>query len=168
MMDSAISIRRIADDDWDSIVTLEASAYESSGLSEEPVVLKSRASASPATCFALEVNQRIAGYVLSLPYPEFQCPDLSQAEERAARSCPPGNLHLHDLVIADGFRRCGLGKQLLQHLTATAASSRYTRISLVAVGGSDTFWSGNGYRAHRELALPQSYGANAVYMSKQI
>ena len=168
MMDSGISIRRISDDDWDSIVSLEASAYESSGLSEGPVVLKSRASASPATCFVLEVSLRIAGYVLSLPYPEFQYPDLTRAEEFAARSCPPWNLHLHDLVIADDFRRCGLGNRLLQHLTATAKSSQYKRISLVAVGGSDTFWSANGYRAHRELPLPKGYGANAVYMSKKI
>jgi ribosomal protein S18 acetylase RimI-like enzyme len=168
MMDSGISIRRISDDDWDSIVTLEASAYESSGLSEGPVVLKSRASASPATCLVLDVSRRIAGYVLSLPYPEFQYPDLTRAEELAAPSCPSPNLHLHDLVIADGFRRRGLGNQLLQHLTAMAKSSRYKRISLVAVGGSDTFWSAKGYRAHREIPLSKDYGANAVYMSKKI
>jgi ribosomal protein S18 acetylase RimI-like enzyme len=168
MMVTGISIRHITDGDWDSIVALEASAYERSGLSEGPVVLKSRASASPATCFVLEIRQRIAGYVLSLPYPPFQYPDLTRAEELAARSCPPWNLHLHDLVIADGFRRCGLGNQLLQHLTATARSGKYKRISLIAVGASDTFWSTNGYRAHRELVPPKGYGANAVYMSKSI
>jgi ribosomal protein S18 acetylase RimI-like enzyme len=167
-MDSAIGIRRIADDDWDSIVTLEASAYEGSGLSEAPAVLRSRASASPATCLVLEVSQQIAGYVLSLPYPEFHYPDLARAEDLAARPCSSRNLHLHDLVIADGSRRRGLGNLLLQHLTATARSSRYQRISLVAVGGSDTFWSGCGYRAHRELPLSKDYGANAVYMSKII
>jgi ribosomal protein S18 acetylase RimI-like enzyme len=164
MMPSA-RIRHISDSDVDSIVALEASVYEGSGLSEGRVALESRACASPATCFVLEIGQRIAGYVLSLPYPIFQYPDLTRAEERVFRS---RNLHLHDFVISDGFRRCGLGRHLLHHLTVTARSNMYERISLIAVAGSDTFWSAKGYRAHPELALPGSYGPNAVYMSRAI
>jgi ribosomal protein S18 acetylase RimI-like enzyme len=168
MMDRRICIRQISDSDWDSIVALEASAYEGDGLSEGRAVLKSRACASPATCFVLETGERIAGYVLSLPYPAFRYPDLTRAEEPAARSFRSRNLHLHDLVIAGRFRRCGLGNRLLRHLTATARSSRYERISLVAVGGSGTFWSANGYHSHPDLVLPESYGANAMYMSRSI
>src|SRR6266404_7228002 len=129
-------IRHISDSDWDSIVALEASVYAGSGLSEERVALESRACASPATCFVLEIGQRIAGYVLSLPHPVFRYPDLTRAEELTFRS---PNLHLHDLVIAGDFRRCGLGRRLLHHLTATARSNMYERISLVAVAGSATF-----------------------------
>ncbi len=168
MMDPILRIRHISDSDWDGIVALEFSAYESGGLSEGRAVLKSRAGASPATCFVLEIGQRIAGYMLSLPYPEFQYPDLTRPEESTPPSFRSRNLHLHDIVIADAFRRCGLGNHLVQHLTATARSSRYERISLVAVAGSDTFWSANGYHAHPELVLPKCYGANAVYMSKTI
>jgi ribosomal protein S18 acetylase RimI-like enzyme len=102
--------------------------------------------------------------VLALPYPEFRYPDLTRAEKLTFRS---PNLHLHDLVIAGAFRRRGLGRRLLHHLTA-AAKPDYERISLVAVGGSDAFWFANGYREHPEIALPDSYGANAVYMSKAI
>jgi ribosomal protein S18 acetylase RimI-like enzyme len=167
-MSPGIRVRHISDGDWDSIAALEADAYESRGLSEEPAALKSRARASPATCFVLEIGQRIAGYALSLPYPAFRYPDLTRAEELSARSFRSQNLHLHDLVIGGGFRRRGLGNRLHQHLTATARSSGYQRISLVAVAGSDTFWSANGYQAHAGLALPDCYGANAVYMSKAI
>jgi ribosomal protein S18 acetylase RimI-like enzyme len=161
-------VRGISDSDWDGIVALEAGAYEGAGLSEGRAVLKSRACASPATCFVLEIGQRIAGYVLSLPYPEFEYPDLTRAEEPALPSRRSRNLHLHDLVIADGFRRRGLGNQLLRHLTATARSNRYERISLIAVAGSDAFWSANGYHAHPGLVLPKSYGVIATYMSKTI
>jgi ribosomal protein S18 acetylase RimI-like enzyme len=143
-------------------------AYESCGLSEEPAALKSRARSSPATCFVLEIGQRIAGYVLSLPYPPFRYPDLTRAEEAGGWPFRSRNLHLHDLVIAGGFRRRGLGNRLHQHLTTTARSSGYQRISLVAVAGSDTFWAANGYRAHAGLVLPDCYGADAVYMSKAI
>jgi GNAT superfamily N-acetyltransferase len=164
-MANDVRIRHIREDDWDGIVALEAGAYTDSALSEERAALESRARASPATCFVLDFEQRMAGYVLALPYPRFQYPDLSRMEEVAFRS---RNLHLHDLVIAEGFRGRGLAKQLLQHLTATAGSRSYERISLIAVGGSETFWSANGFNAHREVELSKGYGADAVYMSKPV
>jgi ornithine decarboxylase len=80
------------------------------------------------------------------------------------------NLHLHDLVVGDGFRGRGRGwaKRMLRHLTHIARSFRYERISLVAVGGTAGFWSAHGYRTHREIALPAGYGPDAVYMSRLI
>ena len=160
-----VRIRHIREEDWDGIAALEASTYTDSALSEERAALESRARASPATCFVLDFEQRLAGYVLSLPYPRFQYPDLSRMEQVAFRS---RNLHLHDLVIAEDFRGRGLAKQLLQHLTATAGSRSYERISLIAVGGSETFWAANGFHAHREIELSKGYGADAVYMSKPV
>jgi GNAT superfamily N-acetyltransferase len=156
-----VRIRHISDGDWSGIVALEASAYTDSGLSEGRAALESRAHASPSTCFVLDLEQRIAGYLLALPYPMFQYPDLTITEEIAHHS---RNLHLHDLVIAESSRGRGLAKRLLHHLTMTARSG-YERISLIAVGGSEAFWSANGYSAHHEVAVPSSYGTDAVYMS---
>ena len=164
-MDQDLNIRHIADDDWGSIVALEAGAYTDCGLSEGLAALESRASASPATCFVLDVDRQTVGYVLALPYPAFQYPDLTRAETTEFRS---GNLHLHDLVIGEKFRGQGLAKHLLHHLVTAARSRKHDRISLIAVGGSDSFWSANGYRAHHEVALPSSYGEKAVYMSKAV
>lgn len=44
----------------------------------------------------------------------------------------------------------------------------YRRVSPVAVAGSDVFWSANGYRRYRRLALPGGHGAGAVCMSTVI
>ena len=158
-----MTIRSIRDGDWDGIVALEAATYTETALSEEPAALKSRG--APTTSFVLEAQGQLAGYLLALPYPLFRYPDLSRAEEAGFRS---SNLHLHDLVIAEHHRRRGLATNLLHHLANAATQQRYERISLVAVAGSDTFWSAKGYRAHPEIALPTSYGANAVYMSTTI
>jgi ribosomal protein S18 acetylase RimI-like enzyme len=158
-------IRHIADRDWDSIVRLEAAAYAGSGLSEARAVLESRGRASPATSFVLETGEQIVGYLLALPYPRFCFPDLARAERSVVDSA---NLHLHDLVIGAGFRGNGLARRLLHRLTGTARVRMFEQISLIAVGGSDTFWSANGYRAHPEVVLPSGYGANAVYMSRAI
>lgn len=110
----------------------------------------------------LDAGGEIAGYLLALPYPRFQVPDLRCAERSRFES---SNLHLHDLVIGDRYRRNGLAKRLLRQLTETASTIGYGRISLVAVAGSGPFWAGNGYRTDPEVPVPDSYGPVAVYMS---
>jgi ribosomal protein S18 acetylase RimI-like enzyme len=162
-MNGPARIRSITDGDWDGIVALEAGAYSSIGLSEERSVLQSRVRVSPGTCFALDVGGRLAGYVMALPYPRFRYPDPARAETSVLAS---DNLHLHDLVIADGLRGRGLAKRLLHHLMATAAAHRYAHTSLVAVGGSAPFWSGRGFTAHPDVPVSVGYGKGATYMSR--
>lgn len=178
--DVRIRLRHIADGDWDGIAALEAEVYAPLGLSEGRAALESRARASPSTCFVLDGPEGPAGYLLALPYPPFESPDLARAEEPAPGAdpgspqapAPPAfpsdNLHLHDLVVAADFRGRGLARRLLRHLATTARSQTYEQISLVAVAGSETFWSAQGYRAHREIPLPGSYGTDAVYMSAAV
>ena len=160
-----VRIRNISDADWDGITELEADAYTEHELSEGRAALESKALVSPGTCFVLDYRERTVGYLLALPYPTDRYPDLTRAEETAFRS---RNLHLHDIVIAEGFRGRGLAKELLVRLTATARAQSYERISLIAVSGSDGFWSANGYRAQRGIELPVSYGRDALYMSRAV
>ncbi|AEW99349.1 hypothetical protein SCATT_p11560 (plasmid) [Streptantibioticus cattleyicolor NRRL 8057 = DSM 46488] len=157
-------MRHIQDADWPAIVALEAGAYTRHGLSEGRAALQSRVRASPRTCFVLDHHDRVAGYLLALPYPPFRVPDLARTEGSAARH--HGNLHLHDVVVAEPLRGRGLGGHLLRHLTTTAAPAGYRRLSLVAVAGSGTYWAGHGFTAHPGVELPDSYGTDAVYMSR--
>ncbi|MER6110935.1 GNAT family N-acetyltransferase [Streptomyces hirsutus] len=156
-----LRIRPLAEDDWPRVAALEAEVYAPAGLSEGREALESRGRASPATCFVLETGDRIAGYVLALPYPPSRYPDLERPEERSFTS---SHLHLHDLVVADDLRGRGLGSRLVRHLTA-AARQGYEEVSLVAVGGTESFWARHGFRPDRRVELPASYGENAVYMS---
>jgi GNAT superfamily N-acetyltransferase len=160
-------IRHIADADWDAIEALESRAYAGLGLSEGRAALRSRADASPSTCFVLDVGSRPAGYLLALPYPAFQYPDLERTEETVEPSPCLRNLHLHDLVITESLRGRGLARHLLHHLTRTARAHGHEQISLIAVGGSETFWSARGFTAHPGIS-PGGYGTHAVYMSKAV
>ncbi|WP_320782146.1 GNAT family N-acetyltransferase [Streptomyces sp. CRN 30] len=162
----AVRVRGIGAGDWDAVVALERAAYAPLGLSEGRAALQSRAAASPETCFVLDAGGRTAGYVLALPYPPLACPDLGRAEEAAAD--PAGNLHLHDLVIAPDLRRRGLAQHLLRRLAGTARDRGDERISLVAVGGSDRWWSARGFTPHPEVVPAGPYGADAVYMSRPV
>ncbi|WP_307795548.1 GNAT family N-acetyltransferase [Actinacidiphila acididurans] len=168
MTGSSVRIRHITGADWPHITALEAGAYTPLGLSEERAALEAKARVSPATCFVLDVDERPAGYLLSLPYPDGEYPELSAARAPAVRSA---NLHLHDLVIAEHLRGLGLGTRMVRHLTGTAAAAGYARVSLVAVAGSRAFWTANGFTAHepdRPDAGPQGYGPGAVYMSRPV
>ncbi|MFE2077188.1 GNAT family N-acetyltransferase [Streptomyces misionensis] len=162
-------IRLLKDEDWDDVAALEALAYAADGLSEGREALRSRHRASPSTCFVLEHAGAFGGYLLALPYPLFHCPDLSLAERGVGREDHRGgNLHLHDLALAERLRGRGLGRRMTRHLEETGLAARYRSLSLVAVQGSRTLWSRLGYRIRPEVALPASYGADAVYMTKSL
>jgi len=165
-----VHIRHITEADWDGIVAIESRAYAALGLSEGRAALRSRAEISPSTCFVLDVGSGPAGYLLALPYPALRYPSLERTEEAVVTPQPAPatrNLHLHDIVVAEGLRGRGLGRRLLHHFTMTARSRGYERISLIAVDGSDTFWTARGYTAHPGIS-PGGYGANAVYMSRAV
>ncbi|QES40041.1 GNAT family N-acetyltransferase [Streptomyces venezuelae] len=162
-MSDVVRIRRIADADWPGIVELESRAYAPLGLSEGREALESRVDASPGTCFALDFGQHLGGYLLALPYPESAYPELNGPERGPTPASR--NLHLHDIVVAEHLRHRGLARHLLRHLMATARAHGYEQISLVAVGGSETFWSGRGFTAHAGPP-PAGYGPTAVYMSR--
>ncbi|MFR9798785.1 GNAT family N-acetyltransferase [Streptomyces sp. MS06] len=162
-MDGTVRVRHLAEEDWPSVTALEARAYAGSGLSEGPDALRSRAAASPETCFVLDRDRQVAGYLLALPYPPSRYPDPERPEERGFRS---RNLHLHDVVVAERHRGQGLAGRLLARLTRTAAARGYERISLVAVGRSAAFWSARGFSAHPEVEVCPGYGDHAQYMSQ--
>lgn len=160
-----VRVRAVGEDDWPRLAALEAEVYAPASLSEGAEALRSRGRASPATCFVLETGDRVAGYVLALPYPRFRYPDLARPEEGTYDS---RNLHLHDLVIARDLRGRGLGGRLLRHLTGAAGRLSYERISLIAVGGTEGFWAGHGYRPDPGAELHGRYGDGAVYMSRPV
>ncbi|MER6163546.1 GNAT family N-acetyltransferase [Streptomyces violaceorubidus] len=166
-MTEPVRVRALADGDWDAVVALERDAYTGLGLSEGRAALQSRAAASPETCYVVDVGARTAGYLLALPYPPHRYPDLTRTE--AARGAPePGNLHLHDIVVAPELRRRGLARHLLHRLTDTARARGDGRISLVAVGGTERFWSARGFVAEPGVVPAGAYGDGAVYMSRPV
>ncbi|MFD9812096.1 GNAT family N-acetyltransferase [Streptomyces sp. NPDC059080] len=165
-MSPDLRIRQLADGDWDALTALEAATYAPLGLSEGRAALQSRARVSPATCFVAESGERLAGYLLALPYPPHAHPRLTRAEQRPFVS---RNLHLHDLAIAPPQRRRGLARLLLHHLTATATAHGYEQISLIAVGGSHPFWTARGFAPdHRAAAPGPDYGPDAVSMVRPL
>ncbi|WP_371521419.1 GNAT family N-acetyltransferase [Kitasatospora sp. NBC_01300] len=164
-MSDDLRIRLLAEGDWDAVVALEHDAYAADGLSEGREALQSRALASPQTCFVLEQDGTVRGYLLSLPYPPLRCPDLARPEEAVFAS---DNLHVHDLVIAEDLRGREVALGFIRYFREQASEQGFERISMVAVRGTDILLRLLGYRAHREVTVPSCYGKRAVYMSMPV
>ncbi|MBP0448635.1 GNAT family N-acetyltransferase [Kitasatospora sp. RG8] len=164
-----LAFRRVADADWEAVVALEFAAYAADDLSEGRESLQARGRSSPDTCFVVELRGEVIGYVLSLPYPLYECPDLGSVEPAAPPADPPSrNLHIHDLVIAEEWRSKDVALRFMRHLKAYAQAQGFERISMVAVRRSDILLAMLGYRTHREVVVPECYGRRAVYMSLAI
>lgn len=161
-MTDDVLIRPVGAGDWGAVVAMESAAYTELGLSEGLDALRSRARVSPGTCFVVEADGRIAGYLLALPYPADRYPDLRESETTAFAS---PNLHLHDLVVSSPFRGRGLARRLLDHLVATARDLGFEQLSLIAVGNSRAFWSYQGFTARPDVVTTGGYDLSAVYMS---
>ncbi|MEU6234333.1 GNAT family N-acetyltransferase [Kitasatospora sp. NPDC047058] len=167
--DLDLTFRRLAEADWDTVVELEAAAYAADGLSEGGASLRARGRSSPDTCYVVEHGGRVIGYLLSLPYPLYRCPELGTVEPAAPPADdPPRNLHVHDLVIAEEWRSRDVALRFMRHLREEARGGGFERISMVAVRRSDILLGMLGYRRHREVAVPACYGGRAVYMSMAV
>ncbi len=157
--------------DWDAIAEIEHATYAPLDLSEGREALRGWGAISPETCFVLELERRVVGYLLALPYPAGEAPSLGRPEhtdvtEVAEADAVSGNLHLHDLALAKDVRGRGLSKLLLRRLEEVAATRMFAQICLVSVGGSESFWAAAGYTARRAVPVAVSYGPQAVYMSE--
>ncbi|MFI6845629.1 GNAT family N-acetyltransferase [Kitasatospora sp. NBC_00085] len=133
----------------------------------------------------VERRGKVIGYLLSLPYPLYRCPDLGAVDEAGTEASEPAatgpepasepasdpeprNLHVHDLVIAEAWRSKDVALRFMRHLKEYARTQGFGRISMVAVRRSDILLAMLGYRTHREVAVPECYGKRAVYMSMAI
>lgn len=162
-------VRAIKEPDWPRIAEIEHEAYAPLGLSEGEATLREWGRMAPETCFVLELEGVVAGYVLALAHPAGEPPVLGRPG-LVDEPSPDGdlNLHLHDLALSRDVRGRGLSKQLLRRLEHEAAARMFETIGLVSVGGSDGFWRASGFRARHDVAVPDGYGSRPVYMSKAV
>ncbi|MFF1820178.1 GNAT family N-acetyltransferase [Kribbella sp. NPDC058245] len=158
-----VFVRPIGDADWPHLAALEHTSYGPLGLSEGQNALETWGALSPRTCFVLGAPGEVRAYVLSMPFRYGGYPELGTSTGVWTGS---PNLHLHDLSVAPAFRRTGLGRHLVEHLTSVARSLSYHRISLIALSGTFPFWSSNGFRPDPAVPAPTGYGANARYLTK--
>ncbi|MFL6112611.1 MAG: GNAT family N-acetyltransferase [Catenulispora sp.] len=159
-------IRPIQDADWERIAEIEHEAYVSLGLSEGLEALRAWGRVSPETCFALEADGCVAGYVIAVPHPAGSAPTLGRPATAGATQTT--NLHLHDLALSPAHRGKGLARLLLRRLEQAAVGRGFETIGLVAVGAAPGFWAASGFAPQPDVAVSESYGTQAMYMARAV
>ncbi|OLE21316.1 MAG: hypothetical protein AUG49_22355 [Catenulispora sp. 13_1_20CM_3_70_7] len=160
-------VRPVEGADWERIAEIEHEAYSSLGITEGLEALRAWGKLSPETCFVLEADGGVAGYVIALPHPAGSAPDLGRPRA-AAGATQTTNMHLHDLALSPAYRGKGLARLLLRRLEREAAAGGFETIGLVAVGTGPGFWAANGFVPRTDVAVSESYGTQSLYMARAV
>lgn len=138
---------------------------------ERPDVLAEKFRLFPRGCLVLDgAHLPIGGYCFSHPWTAGPPPALDTLF--GALPAQPGAYFIHDLAIEACLRRGNLASVLIPQLAGIARGIPVNRMMLVAVSGSEPFWTRMGFRATGEAALQDAakakYGAGAVHMERDL
>lgn len=136
---------------------------------EDPTVFCERLQLYPAGCFVLDGAHGIEGYAIGHPWTLGRPPALNTHLRRLP--VPADTFYVHDVALMAGLRGTGLGVAAVELLAHQAREWRLTSLSLVAVGGSERFWSKQGFAVVALVGMQAklaSYGAAARFMVRPL
>jgi hypothetical protein len=109
------------------------------------------------------------GYAIFHPWIYGAPPYLNQYLEEIQQPCD--SLHLHDIVIADELRGRGHMSEFIRIFLQAANILGKPRATLVAVGGTESFWNHYGFydpRLQSARAALLSYSETSIYMARDL
>lgn len=158
----ACRIRPLREADAEAVLAIQALAYPSSH-HESWAVLGRRLQLWPQGCCGAERDGRLLGYAFSHPWRQDRPVPLHGA--LAALPEAVDCYHLHDLALHPAVRGSGLAKRLVEAVLQAAQAAQLSTLTLVAVQGSQTFWTRMGFEP-RTAAQTADYGVDAVAMQR--
>ncbi len=133
---------------------------------ERPEVLAEKHHLFAPGCFTLEHGATVAGYCFSHPWKTGAPPALDTRLGNLPTE--PDSYFIHDLTLDPSMRGRGLAGALMPRLAGIARDNGIARMTLVAVGGSQPFWSHMGFRLTMDdgvqSAARDRYAADSVHM----
>jgi len=136
---------------------------------EAPAIFAERLRLFPAGCLVLSGPAGLLGYTVAHPYRFGQPPSLDTL--LGALPDRPDTFYIHDIALLPETRRGGAGAAAVGLLAGQAASLGLPTLSLVAVGGSHSFWQRQGFGAHNDPGLSAklaTYGPAARFMVRRL
>jgi hypothetical protein len=138
---------------------------------ERPEILAEKFRLFPRGCFVLgNTGFGIGGYCFSHPWLSGSPPALDALLERLPDA--PTRYFIHDMTVDGVLRRRNLASAIVPQLVAIARDIPVDRMMLVAVSGSEPFWTRMGFRRTADPALQDAatakYGSGAVHMERDL
>ena len=135
--------------------------------SEAAEVYAERLALYPDGCFALAGNGGVAGYLITHPWHRAAPPKLGAM--LGAIPADADTLYLHDIALLPATRGTGAGRAAVELVLETARAAGFRDITLMAVGGADSFWSSQGF-GYVDAApdILASYGPEARLMRRNL
>ena len=139
---------------------------------ERQEVLQEKFALFPRGCFTLKAagENIILGYCFSHPWRDGAPPALDAFLETLTEN--PESYFIHDLTIHPSMRRRNLAGALLPNMVRIAKGIPVPRIALVAVNGSEPFWTRMGFARTDNPAFQASsrkkYDESAVHMQLNV
>lgn len=137
---------------------------------EDLSVFKSRFDAFHRGFYSLKNQDGIViGYAVFYPCIIGQPPYLN--EPLSFIPPRPDCLHLHDIAIDEQYRGRGFSSVFMSILQQNALSESLRKISLIAIGGTESLWTHFGfshYQSTHSSDVCLSYSDSSIYMIKNL
>ncbi|MCW4461693.1 GNAT family N-acetyltransferase [Sphingomonas sp. BT-65] len=135
--------------------------------SEAVEVYAERLALYPAGCFVLEGDGAAAGYLITHPWRRDTPPKLGAMLERLPADAD--TCYLHDIALLPATRGTGAGRAAVDLVIGQARASGFGEITLMAVGGADSFWAAQGFAiVDAAPDILASYGPEARLMRRRL
>lgn len=139
---------------------------------EDRAVMAERLALHPGGCFVLRRDGEVIGYAISHPWAADSAPPLNTLLGRLPLPGEGAGVHyIHDLALLPAARGTRAGDAAVRLVEAHARTLGLTRMALVAVNNSGSFWQRQGFERVDSPEWAQklaSYGADAAYMTKAL
>lgn len=134
---------------------------------EDAAVFAERLAIYPAGSRLLMQGKEPAGYLISHPWRSEQPPALNTMLQ--GLPVQADTYYLHDLALLSGARGTGAARAVVEWTADHARCSGHATLSLIAVNGSEPFWTHLGFRVEtgRDDQL-RTYGNDARFMVRKL
>jgi GNAT superfamily N-acetyltransferase len=155
-------IRKMCFEDIPEIMKIQEECYNINQI-ESPFIFISILDAAKLSCFVIEYDNIICGYIFAHMWISIIRPPKLHKELKLDKSDKFECIFIHDVAIRPLYQNRGYGLNLFSYL-----DKMYNMpFTLVAVNGSEKFWNKIGFKQIQcDESILDSYKCKAVYMMR--
>lgn len=135
--------------------------------SEAIEVYAERLALYPTGCFIFEDDGAVVGFLVTHPWHRDTPPKLGAM--LGVVPVDADTFYLHDIALLPATRGTGAGRAAVELTIQAARAAGFGEITLMAVGGADSFWAAQGFTiADAAPDILSSYGPEARLMRRTL